>query len=63
MKLGFMFRGGVGEINRNMEMEDFRNFIEEAELVDLPMVGRKYTWVRPNGSAMSRLDRFLLSEG
>ncbi|GKV11739.1 hypothetical protein SLEP1_g22962 [Rubroshorea leprosula] len=26
------------------------------------MIGRRFTWCQPNGNAMSRLDRFLLSE-
>ncbi|GKV28721.1 hypothetical protein SLEP1_g37737 [Rubroshorea leprosula] len=42
-------------------MRDFNCFIEEAELEDLPLVGRKYTWFRSDGTAMSRLDRFLMS--
>ncbi|XP_068466546.1 uncharacterized protein [Phaseolus vulgaris] len=29
------------------------------EMVDIPCIGRKYTWYRPNGKAKSRLDRFL----
>ncbi|GKV26410.1 hypothetical protein SLEP1_g35723 [Rubroshorea leprosula] len=31
-------------------------------LIDLPLVGRKYTWYNSNGQYMSRIDRFLLSE-
>ncbi|GKV36148.1 hypothetical protein SLEP1_g44309 [Rubroshorea leprosula] len=34
----------------------------DLELVDLPLNGRKFTWYKPNGDAMSRLDRFLLTE-
>ncbi|KAK8472198.1 hypothetical protein PHAVU_002G142300, partial [Phaseolus vulgaris] len=30
-------------------------------LVDIPYIGRKYTWYRPNGKAKSRLDRYLVS--
>ena len=30
-----------------------------SEMVDIPCIGRKYTWYRPNGKAKSRLDRFL----
>lgn len=41
---------------------DFNLFIEGMNLIDLPLRGRKFTWVRPNGS-QSRLDRFLVSEG
>lgn len=42
-------------------MEDFISFTVDLELFDLPLLGRKYTWYRPDGSAMNRLDRFLLS--
>ena len=31
-------------------------------LEEVRSVGRRFTWCRPNGSAMSRLDRFLLSD-
>ncbi|KHN44495.1 Mediator of RNA polymerase II transcription subunit 13 like [Glycine soja] len=31
-------------------------------LEEVRSIGRKFTWFRPNGSAMSRLDRFLLSD-
>jgi len=30
--------------------------------LDLPIVGKKYTWFKSNGSAKSRLDRILVSE-
>lgn len=39
----------------------FNQFIKDLELADLPLLGRKFTWYRSNGSTMSRLDRFLLS--
>lgn len=31
-------------------------------LVDPPLIGRKFTWYRTDGSVMSRLDRFLSSD-
>ncbi|GAU20017.1 hypothetical protein TSUD_273520 [Trifolium subterraneum] len=40
----------------------FNCFIEDNNLVDLPLGGRKYTWYKGDGSSISRLDRFLLSE-
>ncbi|GKU98648.1 hypothetical protein SLEP1_g11622 [Rubroshorea leprosula] len=46
-----------------IEMREFNNFIQETELVDIPLVGRKFTWYQSNGNSMSRIDRFLLSEG
>ncbi|GKV32990.1 hypothetical protein SLEP1_g41549 [Rubroshorea leprosula] len=44
------------------DMADFDEFIRECGLVDLPLIGRKFTWYQANGAVMSRLDRFLLSE-
>ncbi|GKV25647.1 hypothetical protein SLEP1_g35046 [Rubroshorea leprosula] len=42
--------------------EDLNEFIELARLVDLPLTRRKFTWYKSDGSAKSRLDRFLLSD-
>lgn len=55
-------RRGEGPWMRDEDVVDFQNFVHDANLVDLPLVGRKYTWYRPNGTAMRRLDRFLLSK-
>lgn len=55
-------RKGVDGNNRGEEMEAFGEFIQEAGLIDLPLIGRKFTWYKSDGSAMSRLDRFLISE-
>ncbi|GAU22768.1 hypothetical protein TSUD_129800 [Trifolium subterraneum] len=32
-------------------------------LIDLPLLGRRFTWFKPKGSAASHLDRFLVSDG
>jgi len=32
------------------------------DLIDIPMIGRKFTWYRDNGTAKSRLDRILVSQ-
>jgi len=40
----------------------FSHFIDDNGLIDLPLCGRRYTWYKGDGSARSRLDRFLLSE-
>ncbi|XP_058749275.1 uncharacterized protein LOC131622266 [Vicia villosa] len=55
-------RKGKSQSNRG-EMEEFVKFIELMKLVDLPLVGNKFTWINSNGKARSRLDRILLSEG
>ncbi|GKV53518.1 hypothetical protein SLEP1_g60039, partial [Rubroshorea leprosula] len=36
------------------EAREFNKFIVEAGLEDIPMAGRKYTWYKSDGSAMSR---------
>ncbi|WJX43736.1 hypothetical protein P8452_30798 [Trifolium repens] len=49
--------------SQSREINEFDSFLEGLELYDLPLLGRRFTWVHPNGVAMSRLDRVLLSEG
>ncbi|GJY81174.1 RNA-directed DNA polymerase, eukaryota [Tanacetum coccineum] len=41
----------------------FNNFIFLASLIDLPLDGYAYTWVHKSTNKMSKLDRFLISEG
>ncbi|GKV25593.1 hypothetical protein SLEP1_g35004 [Rubroshorea leprosula] len=53
-------RAGCSGITR--EMREFDSFIHVTGLVDLPLVGRKYTWHSANGQHRSRIDRFLVSE-
>ncbi|GKV01295.1 hypothetical protein SLEP1_g13859 [Rubroshorea leprosula] len=53
-------RVGCREVLR--EMREFDCFIHDAGLVDLPLVGRKYTWYNSNSQYMSRIDRYLLFE-
>nr|KYP36717.1 hypothetical protein KK1_042146 [Cajanus cajan] len=43
------------------DIEVYNNFIEQLELVDVPLGGRKFTWFRPNGTVNSRIDRILVS--
>jgi exonuclease III len=47
---------------RNLDHIPFSRFIEDNNLVDLPLQGRSFTWFKGDGFSMSRLDRFLLSE-
>ncbi|MCH87170.1 LINE-1 reverse transcriptase like, partial [Trifolium medium] len=44
------------------ELIEFGEFVRDMELVDLPVLGRKFTWFHSNGIAMSRIDRVLVSE-
>jgi len=43
------------------QISGFNNFIEKDDLVDIPMVGRKFTWYKPNGYVKSRIDKVLVS--
>lgn len=45
------------------DMQEFNQFIENMELIDVPPIGKKFTWFCSDDIAMSRLDKFLLSEG
>jgi exonuclease III len=42
--------------------DKFNDFIDREALVDLPLIGRRFTWYRGDGQSMSRIERFLLSE-
>ncbi|MCH83058.1 LINE-1 reverse transcriptase like, partial [Trifolium medium] len=55
-------RKGVGALSNWMEESRLFNvFIDNSKLIDLPLLGRKFTWMQPNGRCMSRLDRVLVS--
>jgi len=43
------------------EIQGFNNFIETMELLDVLLIGGKYTWYKENGMAKSRMDRILVS--
>nr|KYP40532.1 hypothetical protein KK1_038131 [Cajanus cajan] len=43
------------------DMEEFNSFIRNMELIDVPLVGKRFTF-RSDGSMMSRLDRVLVLE-
>jgi hypothetical protein len=58
-------RRGVGshiQHGRMQEMVEFDDFVESLELIDMPLIGRSFTWFHPNGLTMSRIDRVLLSQ-
>lgn len=56
-------RKGTMSHNRNQEMEEFAEFIKDMELIDVPVLGKKFTWFSSDGKSKSRLDRFLITEG
>jgi len=55
-------RKGRGLVFRQVDTDNFNNFIAKSSLIDLPICGRLFTWYRGDGVSMSKLDRFLLSE-
>nr|GEZ18080.1 RNA-directed DNA polymerase, eukaryota [Tanacetum cinerariifolium] len=42
---------------------DFNDFISNSGLVDIQLEGYSFTWSHPSASKMSKLDRFLVTEG
>ncbi|XP_068492357.1 uncharacterized protein [Phaseolus vulgaris] len=54
-------RGQNYNANYGSEIQSFNKFIEESSLVDIPLVGRKFTWYKPNGTVKSIIDRVLVS--
>ncbi|XP_058763377.1 uncharacterized protein LOC131636799 [Vicia villosa] len=54
-------RVGISKKNYKREIGGFNEFIVDMDLVDPPTIGGKFTWSNKSGSALSRLDRFLLS--
>ncbi|XP_028105282.1 uncharacterized protein LOC114304318 [Camellia sinensis] len=46
---------------RGRGMKDFNELIDKLELVDMPMLGRQFTWCNAmDGDRWSRIDRFLI---
>ena len=43
------------------EMEDFNQFIKDLELINVPLVRKKYTCFQPNGKEKSHIYRVLIS--
>ncbi|GKB72708.1 RNA-directed DNA polymerase, eukaryota, partial [Tanacetum coccineum] len=52
-----------GSIFNQSCARDFNLFISSSSLVDVKMEGYSFTWVHPSAKKMSKLDRFLVSEG
>ena len=55
-------RRSVGPIVNLVGSAMFNQFIVDNSLMDLPLRGRRYTWIRGDGRSMSRIDRVLLYE-
>ena len=55
-------RMGVGQmVAEESNIKEFNDWIDELEVEEASWVGRKFTWIRPNGAARSKLDTFLVS--
>ncbi|GJY74782.1 RNA-directed DNA polymerase, eukaryota [Tanacetum coccineum] len=50
-------------IAQQVRARDFNHFITSAGLVEVQLEGYSYTWAHPSASKMSKLDRFLVSDG
>lgn len=47
----------------NTEMREFDSFRYDMELIDVPLLGKKFYCFGFDGKSMSRIDRFLPTEG
>nr|GFA06525.1 RNA-directed DNA polymerase, eukaryota, reverse transcriptase zinc-binding domain protein [Tanacetum cinerariifolium] len=52
-----------GTIFNNHNARVFNSFISSSGLLEVPLGGYEFTWCHKSGSKMSKLDRFLISEG
>nr|GFB80322.1 RNA-directed DNA polymerase, eukaryota [Tanacetum cinerariifolium] len=52
-----------GSTFNRQEAIAFNNFIYSTCLIDLPLEGYAFTWAHKSASNMSKLDRYLISEG
>lgn len=34
---------------------EFQNFLDDLNFIDLPILGKRFTWFRPDGTAISSL--------
>jgi len=39
----------------------FTKFIEDIELLDIPLIGRRYTWYKTNETKNIRIDRIMVA--
>ncbi|XP_068466684.1 uncharacterized protein [Phaseolus vulgaris] len=55
-------KGVRGRNDQVREIYGFNSFIDYMSLLDLPLVGKNYTWFRPDGTAKSIIVRGLVTE-
>jgi hypothetical protein len=56
-------RKGSSADSRQGERFLFNRFVGDMEVIDMPVLGKKFSWFSADGKSMSRIDRFLLSDG
>ena len=53
----------MGSVFNPRGAKDFNSFISSSGLVEMQLEGYSFTWSHPSATRMSKLDRFLVSEG
>ena len=49
-------------VSNSTSITEFNSWISDMTVEEVRCIGRKFTWCRPNGGSMSKLDRFFLSD-
>ncbi|GJT19265.1 RNA-directed DNA polymerase, eukaryota [Tanacetum coccineum] len=62
-KEGDLFWSGLGSTFNVMGLTVLITFISSSGLIDVQLEGYAFTWAHPSASKMSKLDRFLVSDG
>ncbi|KAL8539441.1 hypothetical protein ACS0TY_001162 [Phlomoides rotata] len=55
-------RKGLNRSSQSRDIALFNSFVRDSGLYDLPLLRRRFTWYKDNGTCCSRLDRFLVSK-
>lgn len=55
-------RAGSGSGSSSRDRRKFKEFVENGQLHDVKLQGRKFTWYKPNGTCKSRIDRALIND-
>ncbi|KAL8503272.1 hypothetical protein ACS0TY_022131 [Phlomoides rotata] len=55
-------RNGRNQNPDTRDMLKFNELITNSNLMEVQMIGKKYTWYRPDGTCKSKLDRFLVND-
>ncbi|GKC04289.1 RNA-directed DNA polymerase, eukaryota [Tanacetum coccineum] len=53
----------LGSLFNSLSARVFNRFIESAGLVEVKLEGYSFTWSHPSAAKMSKLDRFLVTDG